>query len=99
MIVKEGGIAKIKGVRVRVADIVRKYYILGYSKREIAEQHCLTIEEVKEALWYYITHKKEIDRIISKEAEITLELLRLRKKEIPERLRIKMNKMCCIKWD
>uniref|UniRef100_A0A7C4S4X6 DUF433 domain-containing protein n=1 Tax=Geoglobus ahangari TaxID=113653 RepID=A0A7C4S4X6_9EURY len=81
MIIKEKGYARIKGSRVRVVDIVRKYYILRYSKREIAEQYGLTIEEVNEALWYYITHKREILEHLKKEEEITLELLRHRSRE------------------
>lgn len=76
MIIKSRGHARIKGVRV--VDIVRKYYILRYSKREIAEQHGLTIEEINEALWYFITHKGEILETLKREEKITAELLRMR---------------------
>ena len=78
MIIEKNGYARIKGSRVRVVDIVRKYYILRYSKREIAELYNLTIEEINEALWYYITHKREILEILKNEEKITLELLRHR---------------------
>ena len=81
MIVRSDGYARIMGSRVRVVDIVRKYYILRYSKREIAEQHNITIEEVNEALWYYLTHRREINNILKEEEKITLELLRLRFKK------------------
>ena len=78
MIIKSKGHARIKGSRVRVVDIVRKYYILRYSKREIAEQHHLTIDEINEALWYFITHRREILETLREEEMITIELLRLR---------------------
>ncbi len=94
MIVENDGVARIKGLRVRVADIVRKYYILRYSKREIADQYNLTLEEVNEALEYYIDHKREINRIIREEQDLTLELIKLRKKEIPRKMRFKMKFWC-----
>ena len=78
MIIKKNGYARIKGSRVRVVDIVRKYYILRYSKREIAEQYGLTLEEINEALWYYITHRREILEILKNEDKITLGMLRHR---------------------
>ncbi len=45
------GAARIKGRRIRVADIVRMYR-LGYTKEEIAKWYSLNLEDIEEALKY-----------------------------------------------
>ncbi len=61
-----GGAARIKGTRIRVADIIR-WIREGFSKEEIAKELSISVKDVEEALKYYKKHKKEIDKLIAEE--------------------------------
>ncbi len=70
-----GGSARIRGTRIRVADIVGMFK-LGYTKEEIAEWYSISIEDVISAIEYYKEHKDEIDAIIEEEERIAEKYLK-----------------------
>jgi len=70
------GAPKIKGRRIRVADIV-KLYKTGYTIEDIANWYSISIEDVQEALDYYYEHKEEIDKFIEEEEKELVKLIKL----------------------
>ena len=68
-----GGAARIKGTRIRVADIISSYKA-GYTVGEIAEWYSISVEDVMAAVEYYKKHKSEIEAIIKEEEEIVRNL-------------------------
>ncbi len=69
-----GGKACLKGTRIRVIDIIKRYKILKETPEEIATAFDIPIDSAFTALSYYYKHTAEMKKEIDDDKELVKKL-------------------------
>ena len=81
------GNARLNGHRITVRHIVWHINSLGRSKKQVAKDLSITLEEVEAALGYYRTHTEEIEEEEQKEIKLEEELQKQYPSAFKERIK------------